>query len=350
MRISSKMKVINRSIYKGIAILLVLSLPKVHEAKAQQQDGFRPGEFWTDTNGNPINAHGGSVTKVGDTYYWYGEEKIPGKSEYEFCDAGVSCYRSTDLYNWEPCLRALALETDPASHIYDGTRVERPKVIYNEKLKQYVMYFKLYPHDKKPYSVCYMGIALSKTPEGPYKYSHRFLPATSDGAGDFSIVRKDDGSIFHFAVRKPDKAFVVAQLTDDGMYPAGPYKVLGTVENETEAPAIVPMGKDWYMVASGSSGWAPNKGRSYRAKNLVGPYVNLGNPYTGEEKHKGIGSDKSFGGQITYIIPVKGKKNKFIAMLDLWKPKSAYEGRYAWLPMTIKNKKINIEWKSYWKY
>ena len=38
-------------------------------------DRFYPGRVWLDTNGKPIQAHGGSVIQVEDTFYWYGENK-----------------------------------------------------------------------------------------------------------------------------------------------------------------------------------------------------------------------------------------------------------------------------------
>ena len=62
---------------------------------------FRPGQEWLDTNGKPIQAHGGSVFFENGTYYWYGENK-------EFTDGkngvwtwGVRCYSSQDHYNWK---------------------------------------------------------------------------------------------------------------------------------------------------------------------------------------------------------------------------------------------------------
>ena len=36
---------------------------------------FHPGREWLDTEGKPIQAHGGSVIYVKDRYYWYGENK-----------------------------------------------------------------------------------------------------------------------------------------------------------------------------------------------------------------------------------------------------------------------------------
>lgn len=33
------------------------------------------GEVWLDTDGNPINAHGGGILYHNGRYYWYGEYK-----------------------------------------------------------------------------------------------------------------------------------------------------------------------------------------------------------------------------------------------------------------------------------
>src|SRR5699024_6816948 len=43
-------------------------------------DSFKPGEVWLDTNGAPIQAHGGGMMydEKTETYYWYGEDKTHG--------------------------------------------------------------------------------------------------------------------------------------------------------------------------------------------------------------------------------------------------------------------------------
>lgn len=61
---------------------------------------IRPGQIWLDTEGKRIHAHGGSILPVGDTFYWYGENKeksVPDSGIYHW---GVRCYASKDLYNW----------------------------------------------------------------------------------------------------------------------------------------------------------------------------------------------------------------------------------------------------------
>ena len=46
-----------------------------------KRTSITPGQVWTDTAGNRIHAHGGSLIHVDGTFYWYGENKersIPG--------------------------------------------------------------------------------------------------------------------------------------------------------------------------------------------------------------------------------------------------------------------------------
>ncbi len=40
------------------------------QAQAQKNTSFMPGEVWKDTDGNPINAHGGGLLYHEGTYYW----------------------------------------------------------------------------------------------------------------------------------------------------------------------------------------------------------------------------------------------------------------------------------------
>lgn len=56
-------------------------------------DAFYPGQVWLDTNGNRIQAHGGSLIYLDGVYYWYGENKE--KTDNRFCD---SCTTATGFW------------------------------------------------------------------------------------------------------------------------------------------------------------------------------------------------------------------------------------------------------------
>ena len=50
---------------------LLCSLIIGHAAPATIQ----PGEIWPDNRGQHVQAHGGGIIKVGDTFYWFGEDR-----------------------------------------------------------------------------------------------------------------------------------------------------------------------------------------------------------------------------------------------------------------------------------
>ena len=95
---------------------------------ARADPGFHPGAAWPDTDGNPIQAHGGGILIHGGVYYWYGEDRTPG------IRSAVSCYSSTNLLDWKREGVALWQTNLP---VVNGRRtfVERPKVIYNPRTK-----------------------------------------------------------------------------------------------------------------------------------------------------------------------------------------------------------------------
>ena len=99
-----------RKIIWSFALLACLCCLPSAKTKAQTKNAaIIPGEVWKDTDGNPINAHGGGLLYHEGTYYWYGEYKKGGTILPEWATwecyrtdvTGVSCYSSKDLLNWK---------------------------------------------------------------------------------------------------------------------------------------------------------------------------------------------------------------------------------------------------------
>src|SRR5512145_3128483 len=90
--------------------LITLASIFIHSCKNTSNiNEFVPNEIWYDTLGDPINAHGGGILYNNGKYYWFGEikkgktwrvEHITTWECYRVKAGGVSCYSSTDLYNW----------------------------------------------------------------------------------------------------------------------------------------------------------------------------------------------------------------------------------------------------------
>lgn len=141
---------------------------------------------------------------------------------------------------------------------------------------------------------------------------------------------------------------VAGELNKEYTYPQGKYKVVTGITNETEAPAIFKHKGTYYLLGSGSSGWKPNAARIFTSKSITGDYTEKSNPCHGVNPYNGLGPEKTFGGQSSFIIPVQGKKNSYIAMFDIWKPEMPIEGLYIWLPIKIQTNSINIKWRDEW--
>jgi beta-xylosidase len=310
---------------------------------------FYPGKLWKDTRGNPINAHGGCVIYYHGLYYWYGEEKVKGLSEKQHADGGIHCYASKNLVDWYDQGMVLNLtRKDSLSDLAFDCNQDRPKVVYNETTQKFVLFFKLYLRNQGS-AVAYIGVALSDSPSGPFVYSHKFLGGNSpSGTGDFAMFKDDDGALYHLSVRKPDKAFVIGKMRADYLLPEGKYHVCEGITKRTEAPAILKKDGIYHMLASGSTGWSPNAARYFTSSNIYGPWKYHGNPCKGVNPNNGLDENKTFGGQSTYIIPVHGIEDAFIAFMDINKPKHPYDNLYVWLPIKFVNNEMTITWSNEW--
>ncbi len=318
------------------------------------QTVIRPGQPWLDTNGVHINAHGFCVLDFGGRHYWYGAHKIEGKTEDEKNEAGVRCYVSDDLITWQDQGLVLSVFA-PGAHpeLAEAFILDRPKVIYKEDSKTFILYFKLYPPKSKGgrsgKDYARVGVATSAQPTGPFEYKGYFLGNHSEfGTGDFAIFTDNDSAIYHIAVRKPDKALVCGRMSKDGLKPEGEYKVLEGVTPHTEAPAFFRRGDKIYLLGSGTSGWKPNPARMFVADQIAGPYKELPNPCQGVNPINNFGPDKTFGGQSTYVYSVAGRKDAWIAMFDINKPEDPINAGYIWLPIEFKADQPVIHWRDQW--
>jgi len=315
----------------------------------QKQSGFLPAQNWLDLDGNTINAHGGGVIFFEGIYYWYGEHKLKGKSEATFADGGIHCYSSMDLVSWKDEGIVLSVDyQDQKNDLAYGCILERPKVVFNTKNHQFVIYFKLYLKGVG-YETSYVGVAVANSPEGPFRYHHKFHGAGSaNGSGDFSMFKDENGDLFHLTIRKPDKTFVIGKMDGDYYFPKGEYQACEGISLHTEAPVVIKRDGVYHLLGSGSSGWKPNAARYYTTDRLLGKWTYHGNPCKGTNPIDNLGIDYTYGGQSSFILPVQGKKDVYIAMFDIWKPEDPITGRYIWLPVEFIQGKISVTWHDSW--
>jgi len=346
---------------------------------------FKPGQVWPDNEGKHINAHGGGIIFYNDTYYWFGEYRLP-RTEKDKSRYGVSCYSSTDLLNWKNEGLALRVINDSASILNPGCVIERPKVVFNKKTGKFVMWFH---HELKGegYKAALTGLAVSDNITGPYKYIRSLRPnagvwplnfpeefkkvspkekdlkngseewkiAVRDGllvrrdyeggqmARDMTIFVDKDGKAYHIHSSEENMTLHFSELTDDYLDFTGRYiRVLPGDSNE--APALFYSKGKYFMVTSGTTGWKPNAARLAVAKKIFGDWKSIGNPCRGSDDENKI----TFGSQSTQILQLHGKKDAFIYMGDRWIPDNLSDSRHIWLPVEWEKGNPVIKWYPNW--
>lgn len=338
--------------YKRLLSLLFLGLIlytvnlRAGDKNNRLNDSFIPKTAWLDTSGNPINAHGGGLLYYNGIYYWYGEYKkgetiLPEWATWESYRTdvtGVSCYSSKDLYNW--VFEGIVLEAvknDPDHDLHPSKVLERPKVIYNKKTKQFVMWAHVESAD---YSKACAGVAVSDSPIGSFTYLGSFRPNDSMSR-DQTLFVDDDGKAYQFASSENNMTMYVNELTDDYLRPTGRY-TRQFVDKAREAPAVFKHKSKYYMITSGCTGWSPNKAELAVADSVMGEWKAMGDPCIGTD------ADKTFYGQSTFVLPVQGKKNAFIAMFDYWNKTDLENSRYIWLPLVEQDDVLVVNWHEIW--
>ncbi|KAL5706772.1 hypothetical protein ACHQM5_024895 [Ranunculus cassubicifolius] len=297
---------------------------------------FSPGRIWLDTDGNPIQAHGGGILYVENMgmYYWYGENKngptyhAHKKGAARVDIIGVSCYSSKDLWTWKNEGIVLAGDETNITHdLYKLNVLERPKVIYNDKTRKYVMWMHI---DDANYTKASVGIAVSDLPTGPFDYLYSKNPHGYESR-DMTIFKDDDNTAYLVYSSEDNSELHIGPLREDYL-DVTPVMRRILVGQHREAPALFKYESTYYMITSGCTGWAPNEARAHAAESIMGPWEAMGNPCIGGNK---VSRDTTFFSQSTFVLPLSRLPGFYIFMADRWNPAELNNSRYVWLPLTI---------------
>ena len=304
-------------------------------------DDFRQ---WTDTDGNIINASDGGVICVDGVYHWYGMRLRPrsfaGKGEGgQVTDTGVVMYASDDLVNWKYEGVILACSKEEKGLLRAPMRFERPKIIYNPRSKQYVLWchYVGYPgdHGFEP-GTAEAGVAVSDTVNGRYRFLGTCRPIGEDGlVRDCTLYQDEDGSAYFIydrqisrefrPVLKPfERCLHIVKLSDDYLSCTDEYVRIDAADAR-EAPCIVKKDEWYYMVTSGLTGWAYNQAKYFRANKIMGPWEDMGDPCMGDDEKT------TFRTQGTYIFSTSCGES--LMMLERHNTQDFERCTYVWLPI-----------------
>ncbi|KAG8685454.1 hypothetical protein FRC08_013102, partial [Ceratobasidium sp. 394] len=275
-------------------LLSSLILSTLHLASATLQ--IVPGAAWIAAGTNQhVQAHGGGIIKVQDTFYWIGEDKTEGWPYY-----GINCYSSTNLVEWT-FVKALFTRQDKGD--FGPNRiVERPKVIYNSATKQYVMW--MHMDDFPNYSEAKVGVANSTSVCGDYTYQGSFRPGNLESR-DFTIFKDTDEKAYLISEQRSAGTNIYS-LTKDYM---SVEKHLYKWDGVYESPSMTKSSDGvYFLFGSGLTYWNPND-------NVYSTSTSLSGPWSPWKKFAPDGT-LTFRSQVNFILPLG--EDKFIYMGDRW--------------------------------
>lgn len=299
---------------------------------------FHPGKRWYDTDGVPIQAHGGGLLEVEGRYYLYGEHKGGSTSFWPKSRVdviGVGVYSSSDLLNWKnEGIVLTAQPEDPSSPLHPSNVLERPKVLYNPLTRKYVVWVK---SEDAHYTWGRALVAEADHPTGPFGIVAWERPWLDRKFGDFALYQEGH-----------DAWIVIATGVEEVLYIYKLSPDYRSVVEETgsayqgikrEAPALFKVGETYYLVSSGKSGWAPNPTRYATAGNLSGPWEDRGLLFEGDT------GQNSFRSQPTFVL---SHRDRYIYMGDRWNQRDLGDSRYIWLPLEFIGGRLSVKWMERW--
>jgi len=292
------------------ALLAVILLAGAHSVGAEPVT-ITPAQIWPAADGNHIDAHCGDILRVNDTYYWFGE------SRQGFRVRRISCYTSKDLSHWSFDKYVITPQTSPD---VAKSHMERPKVVYNDKTHQFVMW--VHRESLTGYADAQCAVASCDTVDGNYTWHGSFRP-NGNMSRDSTLFKDDDGSAYFISSSNENADMMVYKLSDDYLKVQSQ---IGTLfrGRYREAPCVFKRNGIYYLVTSFCTGTYPNENCYSTATSMKGPWSEL--------KHLcGTDTNNTFESQAAFILTVQGSvATSYVYCGDRWQVQPM---RHLWLPL-----------------
>jgi beta-xylosidase len=290
---------------------------------------IRNGADWKDTDGNHISCHDGGITRVGDTFYWYGTS-YKGNPRGVWGRRGVALqngfnvYSSKDAVNWK--YEGVCMEFPKTGWLSEGTS-HRANVLYNEKTKKYVMWFFCIGTDSPVYPAMMMGVAVADKPTGPFKFVGRRKTGEEHGWGqDLGLFRDDDGKGY-LVYDDGHRNIRVDLLSEDYLSSTG-QSVIALKKPRHEGSAMIKYKGKYIVAGSGVCGWNSSDTSYAVASSPLGPY----------SKKKVMSEKRTWKSQISNFFYIK-ESDTVVAICDQWwadtKRTDLERSRYYFLPVSF---------------
>ncbi|QHC60586.1 family 43 glycosylhydrolase [Rathayibacter sp. VKM Ac-2760] len=276
------------------------------------------GAQFLSTQGQPIHGHGAGLLKVGQYYYWVGQST---DADNRFIS--VPLYRSTDFTNWEFRGDILTKNSSPDLNV---STIERPKLVYNEATKKFVLW--MHWENGRDYTQGRVAVATSSTIDGSYAYQGSFRPLGYESR-DMTVFQDTDGQAYLFsstAIPTTNASTAIFKLNASYTDVAS-FEGLHWENQSREAPTIFKRDGVYFALSSGTSGWNPNQNKYSTATSITGPWTTPTN----------FGGPNGNRSQPTYVATISGTAGtSYLYMGDRWAGANGgpvNDSTYVWQPL-----------------
>jgi hypothetical protein len=325
-----------------LAILLAFGLASIttsaFAAGTVSNDAWR-----TTTSGSPIYAQGGSISKFGSTYYWYGVQYGGAASYYSSGTANsdtsfvsINVYTSIDLINWTAHTGVVTTSTSGFSGTSWVGRVG--SMLYNSSSKLYVMWVEYAGPNGDG-----MACLTSSSPTGNFTLNNvqtNIANVYHNIQGDSSMfVDVDHGSTPYFIFSDPHGREHAYISTLNSSYTSiNAATLISEWPQGQEANNMFERNGVYYYDMSNLAGWSYSSAYVVWSTNPTTP-----SDYTADAAFAGTTSTYTYYSQVSYVIELIGSSTtSYIMSGDRWADfDSSYQsaghgtGYNVWCPITF---------------
>ena len=256
------------------------------------------GVTFIDTTGQRVNAHGGGIIQVGDTFYMHGMSFPPTGSDTDFI--GFTMYSSKDLATWKN--EGVILPRQPSGELGPNRKGERPHIIRCPATGEFVLFAHAasedYQTDKE---VVY---ATSQTVNGQYTYKGPIK--SSSGA---NIVRSDMSAYADetggYVLSESGHVYPLStdchSWSSDHAVPA-----VNGDSGGSESPTVFRANGTYYWIGSYKTGWRANNNFYSTAPAITGPWTYQGFVAPVADPNNSTSAERTWLSQSTWVTPVQG--------------------------------------------
>ena len=362
------------------------AVPQVTELKAptpQTGSSLTNLTAWKTTDGQVIQAHGGSVLKDGDTFYWVGQgapDNVPtdyngagGVFKNQWLYTTINMYKSKDLVNWQFDNAVTSIDDANAIEYCDGNvegstskvlnyndqrqeykdlvakhpqylsnaklgcKIERPHILKNAKTGKYLIW--AHWEGTVGYGSSQLIAFQSDTVDGKYqplKWQDGQVHAQPKVMVNGKLTPMASRDLSAWADPDTGNAYIVSSTekvrlyklndTYTGVDANGSYEFPNI--SYREAPSLFKENGRYYMITSGQDYWDPTQTEYASNANIEDPngWTSLAELQSKSDARKNWGSQdastRTYIGQPTYVLQYQDQNNKPAVMLlaDDWNP------------------------------